>query len=147
MPDNVEPLEDDSSTGLQPSVDDSSSPPEIVPPKTKAPVQFNQQNNFYQQIPNTAWDRLSPDQVVELSKRILDHANELDKRDYDFAKDRIGREDQRGKRNLYLGSVIVVVAFSVAGYLSIHGHEFIASTISLPLVTLLAMLVGNKLKD
>jgi hypothetical protein len=82
-----------------------------------------------------------------LSKRVLDHANELDKRAYEFAKERVGRDDQRGKRNLYLGSVIVVVAFSIAGYLSLHGHEFIASTISLPLVTLLAMLVGNKLKD
>jgi hypothetical protein len=85
--------------------------------------------------------------VVELSKRVLDHANELDKRAYEFAKERVGRDDQRGKRNLYLGSIIVVVAFLIAGYLSLHGHDFIASTISLPLVTLLAMLVGNKLKD
>lgn len=147
MPDSLGASEEESSTDLQASVEDSSSPPEIVPPKTKAPVQFNQQNNFYQQIPITAWDRLSPDQVVELSKRVLDHENELDKRAYEFAKERVGRDDQRGKRNLYLGSVIVVVAFSIAGYLSLHGHDFIASTISLPLVTLLAMLVGNKLKD
>jgi hypothetical protein len=48
----------------------NSEPPSVVPPKTKAPVNFNQQNNFYQQIPTSAWDRLSNEQVVDLSKQI-----------------------------------------------------------------------------
>ena len=39
-------------------------PPPPNPPQTKTPVQFNQQLNYYQQIPSSAWDGLSNEQIV-----------------------------------------------------------------------------------
>ena len=39
--------------------------PPVVLPQTKTPFTFNQQVNI-QRIPNQAWDRLSPDQIVDL---------------------------------------------------------------------------------
>ena len=42
-----------------------------APPQTKTPIQFNQQVNVYQQIPHSAWDGLSANQIVDLSKEIL----------------------------------------------------------------------------
>lgn len=124
--------------------DASAEPPEIVPPKTKAPVQFNQQNNFYQQIPSNAWDRLNSEQIVELSKKVLDHANEIDKRNYDFAIKRVDIDEKRGRRNLYIGAIVAVAGIIVSGYLSVQGHELVATTISLPLATIIAILVGNR---
>ncbi|HEU5341453.1 hypothetical protein [Edaphobacter sp.] len=127
------------------AVPDESQPPAVIPPKTKLPTQFNQQNNFYQQIPSNAWDRLSADQVVDLSKQILRHMDTLDERNYKFAMDQIDRKEARGRRNVWIGSIVVVIGFLVTAYLAAHGHEIVALTVSLPLATILAMLTGNRL--
>lgn len=42
------------------------------------------------------------------------------------------------------GSVIAVLGFGFTAYLAMQGHEMIALTISLPLATILAIIVGNK---
>jgi hypothetical protein len=119
-------------------------PPVIIPPKTKAPVSFNQQNNFYQQIPTSAWDRLSPEQVVELSRQVLKMADDQDERHFQIAKDQLQRLEGQNKRNIFIGSLVVLVGFTLTGFLAMHSHEMVALTISLPLATILAMLVGNR---
>jgi len=126
-------------------VDEVSELPPIHLPKTKAPASFNQQNNFYQQIPSSAWDRLSPEQIVDLSKKVLDHANAIDERHFEFAKNRLQKSDRIHQRNMVLGSMVVIVGFALTAYLAMKGHEIIAITISLPLSTIIAMLVGNQL--
>ena len=126
------------------SISASAEPPEIVPPKTKAPVHFNQQNNFYQQIPSSAWDRLSNEQVVDLSGQILRIADAQDERHYQFSKEKLSRLEQQNKRNLFVGSLVVLAGFGITGFLAMHGHELVAITISGPLATILAMLVGNR---
>jgi hypothetical protein len=126
------------------SVAADSEPPEIIPPKTKAPVNFNQQNNFYQQIPTSAWDRLSTEQVVELSKQILKMSDDQDERHFQYAKERLNRTEVQNRRNLFLGSFVVLVGFCLTGYLAMNSHELVALTISLPLATIVAMLVGNR---
>jgi hypothetical protein len=51
---------------------DTAALPPVVPPATKSPIQFNQQVNLsIQQIPSSAWDRLSADQILEISKMIV----------------------------------------------------------------------------
>lgn len=56
--------------------------PPVTPPTTKAPVQFNQQVNVYQQIPQSAWDRLDAEQIMELSRRIIEQIDVADKRQF-----------------------------------------------------------------
>jgi len=146
MPDEGIPtdLQPNSATGESSSISASAEPPEIVPPKTKAPVHFNQQNNFYQQIPTSAWDRLSNEQVVDLSAQILRIADAQDERHYQFSKEKLSRLEQQNKRNLFVGSLVVLTGFGITGFLAMHGHELVAVTISGPLATILAMLVGNR---
>src|SRR6266571_1884452 len=55
--------------------------PPVSPPATKTPFQLNQQINI-QQIPPKAWDKLSPDQIVELSKVIVAQIEKSDERQY-----------------------------------------------------------------
>jgi hypothetical protein len=120
-------------------------PPTVVPPKTKAPVTFSQQNNFYQQIPTSAWDRLSTDQIVELSQQILKISDDQDERHFIFSKEKLNRMEGQSRRNLFVGSFVVLVGFGLTGYLAMHSHELVALTISLPLATIVAMLVGNRI--
>lgn len=42
------------------------------------------------------------------------------------------------------GSVIAIAGFAATVYLATSGHEMIALTISLPLATILAIIVGNR---
>jgi hypothetical protein len=42
------------------------------------------------------------------------------------------------------GSAITLAGFAATVYMGLHGHEFIALTISLPLSTILAIIVGNR---
>lgn len=50
--------------------------PPVVPPTTKTPFQFNQQINI-QQIPSRAWEKLSADQIVDLTKTIVNQIENL----------------------------------------------------------------------
>lgn len=64
--------------------------PPVTPPATKAPIQFNQQVNVsIQQIPPSAWDRLNPEQIMELSKDIIRQIDIADKREFEYALEEI----------------------------------------------------------
>ena len=118
--------------------------PLVTPPSTKAPVQFNQQVNVYQQIPPSAWDRLNADQIMDLSKRIIDQIDVADKRQFDYAIED-AKSVKSGKRAaMAWGSVIAIAGFTATVFLAMNGHEMIALTISLPLATILAIIVGNR---
>lgn len=88
---NAEIIKPESGADLEPQL------PPVNPPSTKAPVQFNQQVNFYQQIPQTAWDRLAPEHIVDLSKAIIAQIDVADKRQFDYAMEH-ARKEQSGKR-------------------------------------------------
>jgi hypothetical protein len=116
------------------------------PPETQSPIQFNQQVNVYQ-IPQNAWDRLTPAQTMELTKMILDQAESTDKRHFEFALAQANSEDRGKKLCIWIGGFVALAGFAGASYLGIHGHEIAALSISLPLVTILAMIVGNRFLD
>jgi hypothetical protein len=118
--------------------------PPVQPPATKAPIQFNQQVNFYQQIPSSAWDRLSPEQILDLSKAIIQHIDVSDQRQFDWAKTQAASADAGKRAAIVWGSAITLAGFMATVYMGLHGHELIALTISLPLSTILAIIVGNR---
>lgn len=120
-------------------------PPPPTPPQTKTPVQFNQQLNFYQEIPSSAWDDLSNDQIVDLSKSILIQMDRFDERQFKFAMDQAEKLDSTRKRILLAGSSVAIIGFATAAYLALNGHTFVAMSISIPLATILAVIVGNKI--
>jgi hypothetical protein len=125
-------------TGLAPEL------PPVSPPQTKTPVQFNQQVNVYQQIPPSAWDRLNPEQVVELSKVIVQQIDVADKRQFDYAIQKNKSSCSGKKTAIVCGSAITIGGFGATIYLGMHAHELIALSIALPLATILAVIVGNR---
>lgn len=112
-------------------------------PGTKLPVQFNQQVNVYN-IPQSAWDRLNPDQVMELTKVILEQADATDKRHFEFAMNEAKLEDHGKKLSMKIGLGITVAGFAGAVALGFYGHELASLAVSLPITTILAVIVGNR---
>lgn len=129
---------------IKPDPIDAELLPPVTPPTTKAPVQFNQQVNVYQQIPQSAWDRLTADQIVELSKTIIQQIDVADKRQFDFAVQQEATSRSGKKIAICCGSVVAVIGFAATAYLAANGHELVALSISLPLATILAIIVGNR---
>ncbi len=121
--------------------------PSVAPPSTKAPVQFNQQVNIYQQIPPSAWDRLTPEQILDLSKAIITQIDIADKRQFDYAMEEAKTSTAGRKLAIVMGALITIAGFLATIYMALNGHEFIALTISLPLATILAIVVGNRFLD
>ena len=122
--------------------------PQVTPPSTtKTPVQFNQQVNVYQQIPPSAWDRLTPEQVVELSKVIVNQIDIADKRQFDYAVQQAESETAGKKIAIICGALVALVGFGGAAYLGIHGQVAVAMSISVPITTILAILVGKRFLD
>jgi hypothetical protein len=118
--------------------------PKINLPQTKTPVSFNQQVNNFQQIPPSAWDGLTPGQRLELTRSILAQMDSMDKRHYDFAVTHVRAEATRSNVGSICGALIAVLGFSLSGYLSLHGETIVALSISMPLATILAIVVGNR---
>lgn len=116
----------------------------LTPPQTKAPVQFNQQVNNYYSIPQTVWDRLSPEQIVDLSKAIIAHAVDADRRSFEFAMNEARSERQGKKLAMIVGGLVTVLGIGGAIYLGMNNHPIIALSVALPLATIVAMLVGNR---
>ena len=117
-----------------------------LPPDTQTPVQFNQQINVYQ-IPPSAWSQLSAEQIVDLSKVVLKHANEVDERHFKFAIAQSHRDANGKKWATAVGAIIAVAGFGAAAYLAQAGHPLIALAIAAPLATILATVVGNRFLD
>lgn len=122
--------------------------PPLRPPQTIAPVQFNQQVNLsIQQIPSSAWDRLSAEQIMEVSKQIISQVEAADKRQYDYAMEDIRRSSAGKRMAVICGSLVTAAGYSIAGYLAAHGQSLVAACIVLPITTVLAVIVGNRFLD
>ncbi|HWZ44408.1 MAG TPA: hypothetical protein VNW97_13100 [Candidatus Saccharimonadales bacterium] len=123
-------------------------PQVVTPPQTIAPIQFNQQVNLsIQQIPSSAWDRLSSDQVLEISKAIIAQTDAADKRQFDYAMEDIRRSSLGKRIAIASGSVVAIVGYAVSGYLAAHGQALVAACIAAPITTVLAVIVGNRFLD
>ena len=129
-------------SGITPK--DSQPLPVLQPPNTKTPLQFNQQVNVYQQIPPNAWNSLSQAQVFELTKDILKLSDVIDKRHFDHATNLIDKRSARDKISMFIGGMIALLGIGGAIYLGTAGHDMIALSISLPLATILAVVVGRR---
>lgn len=120
--------------------------PPIIPPRTKSPVTFNQQVNI-QQIPPQAWDKLSDEQIVELSKAALTQFDKTDDRHYQVALDRADKESKSEPRAQVIGGVLALVGVLSVTYLSAAGETLVSAILATFLATIIAVVVGGKLID
>lgn len=131
----------------QPSLEGVQLPP-LKPPQTIAPVQFNQQVNLsVQQIPTSAWDKLSAEQILHISQQIIAQVDAADKRQYEYAMEEIRRSSSGKRTAIICGCVVTAVGYLISGYLATKGEGLVAACISLPITTVLAVLVGNRFID
>lgn len=115
-------------------------------PKTGSPVEFSQQINVYQ-IPGNAWDRLTQEQTMELTRMILERADAVDKRHFEYAMEK-ARQARSGKKlAMILGTLVTVSGYGCAAWLGLEGHEAASLAIALPITTILAMIIGNRFLD
>ncbi len=116
--------------------------PPVSPPATKTPFQLNQQINI-QQIPPKAWDKLSPDQIVELSKVIVAQIEKSDERQYNWAMTQAVNAVKAQARALWIGGVVALGGVAAVTYLSATGNQLVAAILGTFLATLVAVVVGN----
>lgn len=145
--------EKDSEASQSPKVDmqPAEQPADLIPappspPDTKTPVQFAQQITF-NQIPQSAWGQLDADQIVDLSKTILHHANVIDERHFKFAMSQSVRDANGKKWSTTVGGIIAVAGFGVATLLATAGHPHVAIAVAVMIGTILATVVGNRFLD
>ena len=119
--------------------------PLIPSPPTDAGFQFNQLN--VQQIPQTALDKLSPEQLAGLLESTLSHTDRLDERRFRFAMDRAERESNSKRLNTLVGGLIAVAGFAVVAILSYNESDIVAGIIASFLATVIAVVVGARLWD
>ncbi|MBX9601893.1 MAG: hypothetical protein K2X35_12845 [Bryobacteraceae bacterium] len=117
-----------------------------MPPQTRTPVTFNQQINV-QHIPQRAWEKLSPDQIFELSKQVIEQVDRIDTRHFEWAKQASQQQEERHKRSTLVGGLVGTAGLLIVTYLTMNGHEVIAAIIATFLVTLVAVIVGRQLRD
>ena len=75
---------------------------------------------------------------------IVNQIDATDKRQFDYAMDEVKRTASGKKIAMCCGSLVAVAGFALTSYLAINGHEVVALAISLPLATVIAMIVGNR---
>jgi len=127
----------------EPSVGDSSLPP-VVPPTTKTPFQFNQQINI-QQIPPRAWEKLSADQIVDLTKTIMSQIEKTDERQFKWAIEQNQTSAKTQRVGMIVGGVIAVLGVGGTVYLAAEGHTLIAGMLGTFLATIIAVTIGNRI--
>lgn len=112
-------------------------------PGTGAGIQLNQLN--IQQIPPTALDRMSPDQVLAFYQSTLKHNDSADDRRFEFAMAHIEKEGAAAKRNVWIGGSLGIAGLVGACVLALHGHEAVAMAVVSFLATIMAVVVGSRL--
>ena len=117
--------------------------PLVPSPPTDAGFQFNQLN--VQQIPQTALDKLSSEQLAGLLESALSHSDKLDERRFRFAMDRAEKESSSNKLTTIVGGVIAIGGFSTLAALTYMDNDIVAGIVATFLATIIAVVVGSKL--
>jgi len=117
--------------------------PPVVPPATKTPFQFNQQINI-QQIPTRAWEKLSADQIVDLTKTIMQQIEKSDERQFNLSLEQAKSSARTQRTAMIIGGVVALVGFSAATYLATQGHQVIGGMLATFLATVIAVTIGNR---
>ena len=121
-------------------------PPPVVPPQTSAPVNFGQvaQVNI-QQIPPSAWEKLSADQIVALSQTIVAQIEKMDERRYQHAITQLSQSCQTRNRALLVGGAVAICGLVLAAYLTVHNGQIVGGIIATFLATIIAVTLGSQL--
>lgn len=85
--------------------------------------------------------------MVELSKVIVNQIDVADKRQFDYALKQTESETAGKKVAILCGAAVALAGFGGAAYLAVHSQATVALSISLPITTILAILIGKRFLD
>lgn len=120
--------------------------PPVILPKTNAPIHVNQQFNI-QRIPPKVWDKLSPEQIVDLSKTLFSQFEKIDDHHFELEMQRAKSAYSTMQRLAFIGGTVAIVGLGACVYLATHGSQMIAGIIATFLATIVAIVVGSRLSD
>jgi len=126
------------------AVAEPAAPPPVIPPATRTPFQINQQINI-QQLPPKALEKLSADQLFELSKTAIAQFERTDERQFKLAMEQITSSTKSHRIGTYVGGVLALCGFSAVTYLTIQGHQVVAAIIGTFLATVISITIGNRM--
>ncbi len=113
------------------------------PPSTTVPVQNTQIN--IQQIPPQALDKLSPEQILDFHKSILEHMDRNESRRFEFIMDQASKNNASQRRYAFVGGYIALAGIAVATYLAATGNESVAIALATSLATIIAVVAGSRI--
>jgi hypothetical protein len=119
--------------------------PPVVPPKTAAPSTFNQQVNI-QQIPPKVWDKLSAEQIVDMTKTILGADQRMDERYFSLALEQAKQAGASARTSMIIGAALAVMGIAATTYLAASGGTVIAAILGTSLVTLVSVVLGRQMR-
>jgi hypothetical protein len=130
----------------KPSDDEKAGLPPVNPPNTKTPFQVNQQFNI-QQIPPRAWERLTSEQIVDVSKAVIDQVERMDQRHFTLALKQAERGEKQEELSTIIGGILAGAGILATTYLAVTGHDTIAAILGTFLASIIAVVVGNRLQS
>jgi hypothetical protein len=144
MPDDGEDKQSELALGDDGAIKAEPVLPPVVPPSTKTPFQFNQQINI-QQIPSRAWEKLSAEQIVDLTKAIVNQIEKSDERQFNWAVEQAKSSATTQRIAMAIGGLIAVGGVGLTTYLAMNGHSVVAGMIGTFLVTIISCTIGNRM--
>ena len=121
--------------------------PELVPPdkpETSLPIRFEQ--SLVTDIPSDVWRQLSQEQLYQLAEKIIEMTRRSQEQRFELERESAKREDSRSTRDVFFGTIVVVVGYGASLYLALSGQKEVALSISTPLTALVAVVIGRRLK-
>ena len=120
--------------------------PPLVPPNTKTPGVFNQQVNI-NQIPTHVLDKLSAEQIANLTSSIMTQAEKMDERRFTFARESQASSAKNDMIAIVIGGVVALGGFVAVAYLAATGNGIVAGTLASFIATIIAVVVGKKISS
>ena len=120
--------------------------PPLIPPQTRIPAQFNQQVNI-NQIPPHVLDKLSSNQIAELTAAILAQAERTDERRFTFARESASSSAKNATVSTIVGGVVALAGLVAVAYLAATGNGIVAGTLGGFLATIIAVAVGRRITE
>jgi len=117
--------------------------PPVIPPQTNTPFQFNQQVNI-QQIPPKVWDKLSAEQIFDLSKAIVAQVEAMDSRHFELAREKASSAATTKRQSVIIGGVLALAGLAAATYLAASGNGIVGGIIATFLATIIAVVIGSR---
>jgi hypothetical protein len=91
------------------------------------------------------WDKLSAEQIFDLSKAIVAQVEAMDSRHFELARGKASSAAATKRQSVIIGGVLAFAGLAAATYLASSGNGIVAGIIVTFLATIIAVVVGSRM--